>query len=150
MNKLGVYVVAAGLLLLAGCGRDSMSEIGFSLPPGDAVAGRESFLYMQCNQCHTVYGEDLPTVPFTDPPYVQLGGPVTSIKTYGQLVTGIINPSHELAEGYAKEMVSEDGQSNMYIYNRYMTVQELVDIVMFLQPHYDVVVPNTTYRVYRP
>jgi mono/diheme cytochrome c family protein len=135
--------------LLSGCGRDSMSEIGFSLPPGDPQAGREAFLYMQCNQCHTVYGEELPEVPFAeDSPYVQLGGPVTSIKTYGQLVTSVINPSHELAEGYAKDVVSEDGESNMYIYNRYMTVQELIDIVMFLQPHYDVVVPNTSYRIY--
>lgn len=125
-----------------------MSEVGFSLPEGDPIAGREAFLYMQCNQRHTVYGEELPTIPLSDPPYVQLGGPVTAIKTYGQLVTGIINPSHKLADGYAEDLVSEDGESNMYIYNRYMTVQELIDIVMFLQPHYDVIVPKTMYRIY--
>jgi hypothetical protein len=45
-------------------------------------------------------------------------------------------------------VVSEGGESNMYIYNRYMTVQELVDLVMFLQPHYDVVVPRYDYRIY--
>lgn len=147
--RISIFPILATILVLAaGCGRDSMSEIGFSLPEGDPVAGREAFLYMQCNQCHTVYGEDLPPVPLADPPYVQLGGPVTTIKTYGQIVTGIINPSHELAEGYAEDVVSEDGESNMYIYNRYMTVQELIDIVMFLQPHYDVVVPNTIYRTY--
>ncbi len=140
---LGVIVT-----MLAGCDSDPMSEVGFRLPEGDPAAGREAFLYMQCNQCHTIYGEELPTVPLADPPYVQLGGPVTKIKTYGQIVTGIINPSHDLAEGYAAEVVSEDGQSNMYNYNRYMTVQELIDIVMFLQPHYDVVVPQTLYRVY--
>lgn len=146
--KKSILCTLLFLVAASGCGRDPMSEVGFSLPEGDAVAGREAFLYMQCNQCHTVYGEDLPAVPLADPPYVQLGGPVTKIKTYGQLVTGIINPSHELAKGYAEDVVAEGGESNMYIYNRYMTVQELIDIVMFLQPHYDVIVPKTLYRVY--
>ncbi len=148
MYRSLVFVLAAGAALLAGCDRDPMSEVGFRLPQGDAVAGRETFIYMQCNQCHTVYEEELPPVPFADPPYVQLGGPVTQIKTYGEIITGIINPSHELAKGYAEELVSEGGESKMYNYNRYMTVQELIDIVMFLQPHYDVVVPTYQYRIY--
>jgi len=38
--------------------------------------------------------------------------------------------------------------SKMPVYNSYMTVQELTDIVMFLQPHYDVAWPNFHYRVY--
>ena len=148
MRRTAVFLLMASLALLTGCDSDPMSEVGFRLPEGDPVAGRDAFLYMQCNQCHTIYGEELPTVPLADPPYVQLGGPVTKIKTYGQIITGIINPSHDLAKGYAEEVVSEGGESNMYNYNRYMTVQELIDIVMFLQPHYDVVVPNTLYRVY--
>ena len=73
---------------------------------------------------------------------------MTQVKTYGQLVTSIINPSHKLATGYAKEVVSEGGESNMYIYNQHMTVQELIDIVMFLQPYYDVVVPEFRYPIY--
>jgi hypothetical protein len=36
----------------------------------------------------------------------------------------------------------------MPVYNGYMTVQELIDIVSFLQPHYDVFVPQYEYRVY--
>ena len=63
-------------------------------------------------------------------------------------MTAIINPTHELARGYAEEVVTENGESKMYIYNDHMTVQELIDIVMYLQPHYDVVVPQTKYRVY--
>ena len=81
-------------------------------------------------------------------PYVELGGPVTRVKTYGDLVTSIINPSHKLADGYAEEAVSEDGESKMYVYNGYMTVQELVDLVSYLQPQYEVVVPAFQYRVY--
>jgi len=36
----------------------------------------------------------------------------------------------------------------MPVYNGYMTVQELIDIVMYLQPKYDVKVPAYHYRVY--
>jgi mono/diheme cytochrome c family protein len=141
-------LLAAFIAVVSGCDRDPMSERGFRLPDGDPVAGREAFLYMQCNQCHTIVGEDLPEIPFGDPPYVELGGPVSKVKTYGELVTAIINPSHKLADGYPEDLVSEEGESNMYVYNGYMTVQELIDIVMFLQPHYNVLVPAFHYRVY--
>jgi len=143
LAALAAFIAGAG-----GCEQDAMSEVGFSLPDGDPMAGRKAFLYMHCNQCHTIAGEDLPVIPSADPPYVELGGPVTRVKTYGQLVTAIINPSHKLADGYAKDLVSEDGVSKMPVYNGYMTVQELTDIVMFLQPHYDVAWPNFQYRVY--
>ena len=138
----------AAVAMLSGCDRDRMSERGFALPEGDPVAGRDTFLYMQCHQCHTIKGETFPALPGMDAPYVELGGPVTRVKSYGELVTAIINPSHKLAEGYASEMVSEDGESNMYVYNRYMTVQELTDLVMYLQPTYDVIVPRYDYRIY--
>lgn len=136
------------VLVLSGCDEDrTMSERGFRLPEGDPMAGRETFLYMHCNQCHTIQGEELPTIPGFEP-FVDLGGSVTRVKTYGELVTAIINPSHKLAEGYATDLVSEDGKSKMYVYNGFMTVQELTDLVMFLQPHYDVVPPEFHYRVY--
>jgi mono/diheme cytochrome c family protein len=135
------------LFALIGCDRDPMSERGFSLPQGDAQSGRETFLYMQCNQCHTIDGEVLPAMPGPEP-YVELGGTVTRVKSYGELVTAIINPSHKLADGYAKDLVAADGESKMYVYNRHMTVQELIDLVAFLQPHYDVYVPAFDYRHY--
>ncbi len=124
-----------------------MSERGFRLPDGDAQAGRETFMYMHCNQCHSLEGEELPEVQGFEQ-YVELGGAVTHVKTYGELVTAIINPSHKLADGYPQDLVAEDRMSNMYVYNGFMTVQELTDIVMFLQPYYDVVAPQFQYRVY--
>ena len=146
------FVVALALLSLAAlsaCDRDAMmSSKGFRLPEGDATVGREVFLYMQCHQCHSISGEELPVIPGQEPPYVALGGPVSKVKTYGQLITSIINPTHKLATGYAEEVVAEDGESKMYIYNEHMTVQELVDLVMYLQPHYDVIVPQTHYPTY--
>jgi hypothetical protein len=119
-------LILVSLAALSACDRDAMmSSKGFRLD-----------------------GEELPLIPGQEMPYVELGGKVTKVKTYGELITAIINPSHELARGYAEEVVSENGESNMYIYNDHMTVQELIDIVMFLQPHYDVVVPQGKYRVY--
>ncbi len=135
------------VFVFAGCDRDTMSERGFRLPDGDPATGKQAFLYMQCNQCHTIAGEALPALPGAEP-YVELGGTVTRVKTYGELITAIINPSHKLADGYPEELVSEDGESNMYVYNQHMTVQELIDLVMYLQPYYDVVMPEFSYRVY--
>ena len=149
MKRLSILtLLLTSVLLLGGCDEDrTMSERGFRLPEGDAMAGRETFLYMHCNQCHTIQGEELPTIPGFEP-FVELGGAVTRVKTYGELVTAVINPSHKLADGYAEDLVSEDGTSKMYVYNGFMTVQELTDLVMFLQPHYDVVPPEFHYRVY--
>jgi mono/diheme cytochrome c family protein len=142
-----IFLVASFLALTA-CEADRMSEKGFSLPAGNALSGKEAFVYMHCHECHTVVGEELPALVGSDPPFVELGGKVSRVKTYGELVTSIINPSHKLAQGYPLEVITNDGQSKMPVYNTYMTVQELIDIVAFLQPHYDVFVPQYEYRVY--
>ena len=146
--KRVVVAVLLGLLVLSGCGADRMSERGFSLPEGDPVRGKDAFLYMHCHECHLIAGEELPRLELADPTYVEIGRTVSRVKTYGELVTAIINPSHKLAKGYPVETVSHDGESNMPVYNGFMTVQELTDLVMFLQPHYDVVPPEFHYRVY--
>jgi sulfur-oxidizing protein SoxX len=149
MNRFGAYSILLGLLAcMGGCEADRMSEKGFSLPEGDAMAGRETFLYMHCHECHSIRDVELPSVPIADPPFVELGGKVSRVKTYGELVTAIINPSHKLAMGYAVDAVANDGTSKMPNYNGFMTVQELIDIVMFLQPNYEVYVPPYEYRIY--
>ena len=142
-------MLTAIVLTLSACDPDTiMSTRGFRLPGGNAAAGREAFLYMQCHQCHSIKGEQLAVIPGQEPPYIELGGQVTQVRTYGELITSIINPSHKLATGYARDVVSVEGVSKMYVYNQYMTVQELIDIVMFLQPYYKVVPPEFRYPVY--
>jgi mono/diheme cytochrome c family protein len=141
------------LTALAACDADRMSEKGFSLPEGNMLEGQQAFVYLHCYECHTIEGVELPPVlsdeaPGAKRPYVELGGKVSQVKTYGQLVTSIINPSHKLAPGYPLDEIADDGQSKMPVYNGYMTVEELIDIVAFLQPHYAVVVPQFYYRVY--
>ena len=100
--------------------------------------GEMAFINLQCQQCHTVSGVTLPAdeTMRDGPVLVQLGGPVTNIKTYGDLVTSIIHPSHDL-RGPRDEVANPDGTSIMTDYNSVMTVQQMVDIVSFLQPKYD-------------
>lgn len=148
-TRIGITVLLIAVAALVACDREArMSQLGFRLPDGDADAGRAAFLYMQCHQCHTIADEEFPEIRGEVTEYVELGGTVSRVKTYGELITAIINPSHRLATGYAKEVVSEDGESRMHIYNTHMTVQELIDIVMYLQPKYDVQAPAYHYRVY--
>ncbi len=147
-HSIAAFFLFIAFLTLSACGADRMSERGFSLPAGNAIAGKEAFIYMHCHECHSIDGEELPVIARAEPPIVELGGLVTRVKTYGELVTSIINPSHRLAPGYPLETITVEGQSRMPIYNGHMTVQELIDIVAYLQPHYDVFVPKYEYRVY--
>jgi len=146
-----VYAVCA-LLLLSACDRGADSPRGFSLPKGDVVRGEEVFLSYDCLSCHQLdgYGEDFPNREMEEP--VALGGKVTQVKTYAELVTSVINPSHKIARGYEPEAVTDDeGQSKMRNYNDVMTVTELINLVAFLQPHYELRhYPETTYPMYHP
>ena len=69
---------------------------------------------------------------------VVLGGLTPNVKTYGDLVTSIINPSHRFALGYSDEETKTDGKSKMRLYNDQMTITQLIDLVAFLQSRYEV------------
>ena len=59
------------------------------------------------------------------------------MRSYGQLVTAVIHPSHDIAKGYDEaEVVSASGESLMSNFNETMTVQQLIDLVAFLQSTY--------------
>jgi hypothetical protein len=140
MKSYLTIVVCAGIL--QGCVGPE-SAFGFRLPAGDEEAGRRAFGSLQCNACHSITGVEAPAESAIDVT-VTLGGDVSRVKTYGELVTAIINPSHKLAPGYRDEDVSADGESLMASthLNQVMTVQELIDIVAYLQPLYEVRPPE--------
>ena len=132
-------LLAAGLLLgLLGCDTGPKSAKGFTLPEGDAERGQAAFVHFRCYDCHSVPGVDTPVSEEPDQVVVRLGGKVTRVKSYGELVTSIINPSHRLATGYAANLVAtREGQSRMTNYNDVMTVSQLIDLVAFLQAHFE-------------
>ena len=125
------------LVLLASCTPGPKSSSGFRLPDGDVEAGKAAFVELSCAACHTVEGVLLP-VPEEGGANVEvhLGGKVNRVRTYGELVTMIINPSHDLTHRLPAERVSLEGRSLMSDFNPVMTVQQLVDLVAFLQSTY--------------
>lgn len=97
--------------------------------------GKLAFVKNDCQTCHEVSGTDLPKPTAKPPVPVLLGGDIDIYKTDGDLVTSIINPSHQIVRG-PKELLTVGFESRMPSRASDMTVQELADIVEFLQAHY--------------
>jgi len=133
------------IFLLTTCDFDPNSGRGFSLPEGNIDKGRTTFVELECNACHSV--GDIERVAGRDGPdiNVKLGGQVTTVKTYGDLVTSVINPSHKTSYRYAKQDIATgEGELEMVVYNEIMTVQQLIDLVTYLESSYEVVPANRT------
>jgi mono/diheme cytochrome c family protein len=150
MRIVAVVISLLVMCSLAGCPGGPESPRGFSLPRGEPVAGQKVFVELRCHDCHSAEGVDIRDAEASDI-HLRLGGVSTRITTYADLVTSIINPSHRLSRAYPEEEVAEEGVSKMPVYNDIMTVQELVDLVAYLQPQYEVIVvsPNS-YETYYP
>jgi len=136
------YTLLFGLviILLAGCKPGPNVGRGFSLPEGNIANGKATFVELGCNSCHST--EDIEQLPPADQtvPTVKLGGPSRVMKTYAELVTSIINPSHIISKRYRQGVVvTEDGNSTMRIYNDVMTVTQLVDLVTYLEDNYEII-----------
>ncbi|UCH46444.1 MAG: cytochrome C [Betaproteobacteria bacterium] len=133
-------LLTVAMSMTSGCDPRPDSGKGFTLPEGDAEAGKANYIRLQCNACHTINGVDQIAAEGKTPELsIALGGEVTRVTTYGDLVTSIINPSHRLARGYPADVVSVNGKSKMKNYNDVMTVSQLVDLVVFLESKYTLV-----------
>lgn len=144
------------LMLLPSC-QDPAARMGkgFRLPEGDAVRGQAAFTELGCHQCHSVAGVELPSYHGTPVGIAyELGGEVRLVKSYGQLVTAIIQPQHIVSEKYLQQIEksrSEGVASPMPNYNSLMTVAQLTDIVTFLHAHYQKAPPpGVSYPYYLP
>jgi mono/diheme cytochrome c family protein len=141
MKRLIALLACAAAL--SACGGPK-SGLGFRLPDGDAQRGRDAFLVLRCHACHQVEGLDLPSTA-SGPASVTLGGKIVKVKTYGELVTSIINPSHRIAPLHAADVVSANASLMTLAYlNDVMTVQQLIDLVAFLQASYQVMPPQVS------
>ena len=130
---------------LSACEYGATSPRGFSLPKGDSVRGEQLFTEYGCRDCHRIAGEsqdDGQTFLLGKP--VLIGGKVSRITTYAELVTSIINPSHKFTRRYPQSFTTRDGQSRMPSLNDVMTVTDLIDLVAYLQPKYHLVPYRTT------
>lgn len=139
-----LLVALVSCLALSGCDTSPKASRGFRLPDGDAEKGKQAFLDLKCNTCHKVQGVELPAPTAFN---LTLGGETVRVKTYGDLVTSIIYPSHVISDQY-KAQLTEAKLSPMPEYNRMMTVEQMIDLVAFLQPCYKVMPPEVAPAYY--
>lgn len=136
-TALARLMVAAMAMAFASCGEERRMARGFVLPKGDVEKGKAAFIELKCNSCHSVAGTEIPGIEAGTG--FELGGEVRRIKTYGELVTAVIDPKHDVAPKYAvTQSVEKDEKPRtpMPPYNSVMTVQQMSDIVRFLHSRY--------------
>jgi hypothetical protein len=130
--------LASMAALVAGCAYEPI--FGYPVNEGNVDAGRQAFIDHQCHACHSVAGVTLPPLAGANPPIFELGGVTSAVRTYGDLMTSIINPNHVISEEYREQLrlrgiVPLDSPMPMpHIDN--MTVRQLIDIVAFLDSRY--------------
>jgi cytochrome c2 len=104
----------------------------FSLPAGDAQAGKEAFRKMNCYSCHKVPGSDLPrerTSGGVGPDLV-----ASYSKLPREFLAESIIDSHKYISGTLEKYQGQDKvSSKMGDYSSIMSVRELIDIVEFLK-----------------
>jgi len=129
--RLSLIVAYLGAIVACSTARDPAR--GFRLAgSGDLERGKALFLEYKCNTCHEVRGTNLPNPPVQP---VFLGGSVSAQPSDGYLVTAIINPAFHSA-AYPAPNAMENGHPRMPEYASRMTVQQLTDIVAYLQSRY--------------
>lgn len=144
MNRPLLLFTLLFLLSLLGCNVGPESPKGFNLPLGNALEGEKVFIKYKCLACHNMEGFDYEMINKELQPPFLLGGNTLRVKTYADLVTSVINPSHRLARTYYPSLTQQDGVSIMPAFNDLMTVSELVDLVAFLQPKFRIAQPKYT------
>jgi hypothetical protein len=149
MKLLLIFIAIASITLLS-CSKGSDSPKGFSLPKGDSQAGQVVFMKYQCLSCHTLEGFEQEGIYKHAEISVALGGKKYRTMTYAELVTSVINPSHKLASRYLIADVSVEDTSKMTVFNDVMKVTELINLVAFLQPNYELVPYQPTRYAYYP
>lgn len=142
-NYLFVFVLLSVGLLISSCNGQAR---GFALPEGDIEKGIQTYQRLSCTECHSISG--IEWKGGSDSLKIHLGGEVSTQPTYGELVASVVNPSHKIARRFKQKTATEEGLSKMKNYNEVMTVQELIDLVAFLQSEYDVKAPPTVYYPY--
>jgi mono/diheme cytochrome c family protein len=130
-TKLLLILVFVGASVACSTARNPAK--GFRLAAnGDPGRGKAAFLEFGCNTCHEVQGARMPR-PTVQP--VTLGGSVMAEPSDGYLVTAIINPAYH-ADRYPVANGPKAAYPRMPEYASRMTVQQLTDIVAYLQSRY--------------
>ena len=147
VNKTAYFSLASLLLMvvLSSCKMESPAVKGFVLPDGDVALGEQVFTKYSCHGCHTIPGVDLPEIEPEPELVIEIGGEVYRVKNYGELLTSVINPNHEISpESTAKLETAgrTDGSTPMPFYGDAMTITEMINLVAFLRAQYSKIMPD--------
>jgi len=120
-------LIALSTVGLMACDTGPTGSAGFTLPDGNVEQGKANYIAFQCNSCHVT--SEVPQLESSGAIAISvtLGGETTRIKTYGELVTSVINPSHKVARRRSGDMADAGGNSKMVSFNDVMTVTEMID-----------------------
>lgn len=140
VRRLAAVVVLLSVAALGACSKSEQEVSGFVLPEGDPEMGREVFASVGCRYCHTVAGVEFP--PFEAEPVfdIVLGGQVTRVQSYGELLNSVVNPNHTISTRNHAQLQPEEmpeGRSPMPVFNDVLTVRQLIDLTAFLHSRYE-------------
>ena len=133
------------ILALSACTMESPAVKGFVLPDGDVALGEQVFTKYGCHGCHTIPGIALPVIEPEPELLIEIGGEVYRVKNYGELLTSVINPKHEVSPESLNKLETAgraDTSSPMPFYGDVMTITEMINLVAFLQAQYSKVMPD--------
>jgi hypothetical protein len=132
----------AGVPLWSG-GRTEASPRGRSLsaprwtlqlPEGDLARGKTAYRNLWCHGCHVAKGHEKEfPAPYAQPAIPVVLGLEPQQPSRMELVNSLINPSHRIEPNLQKELVTNGQFSRMGDYNEIMTLQQLSDLVTFLE-----------------
>lgn len=136
---LSVLLISSGIAATFAGEVDATGK-GFRFPGGDAEAGREAFIKLNCVQCHLVQNVKFPEVTTKRRIEVTLAAKLHFVKKYENIVTAITNPRHVVAEQY-KALLTKPEQVGgiepiMPDFTKSMKVRQLMDITAFLDEVY--------------
>jgi mono/diheme cytochrome c family protein len=142
-----LLMILSGNSLLASCSKEQkqreagggMAQHGmsadwkFTLPQGDPVEGRKSFVELECYKCHEVKGETFPAVAAAErgvgPELSQMAG-MHPVEFFAE---SIMNPNAVIdPDAKAKGYLGDDGKSKMPNYNDVLTIKQVSDMAAYL------------------
>ncbi len=145
LTSIALSILLAGILLTA-CTEQRTSGKGLVLPEGNIEDGKATFVDLGCVYCHSVPNVDLDMPEEEFEPLLLLGGKVQKVKTYGELVTSIVNPQHVISPAYLEKLKAREANievnSIMPTFNDDMTVSQLIDLITFLDASYEKLLPD--------
>lgn len=113
---------------------------GFRFPGGEGEAGRDAFVSLNCVQCHSVSGVELPDPKAPRRLELGLAADKRFVARYEDLVVAITNPRHVVTEQYrailTKAEVSGGIEPLMPDLTKDMSARQLMDLVAFLDAVY--------------